>query len=113
MLPPLPLAPPSIAAAAGAPGILSVVRSHPLQPQPYTGMVQIVSGEIAEDLATYMAESEQTNSALALGVAINRDCSVSAAGGYLVQVRHGAGWGEAAPRAGALSGCVCEQPRMV
>lgn len=51
-------------------------------------MVQIVSGEIAEDLATYMAESEQTNSALALGVAINRDCSVNAAGGYLVQVRY-------------------------
>ncbi|KIZ01469.1 putative chaperonin [Monoraphidium neglectum] len=67
-------------------GVLSVVRSHPLQPQPYTGMVKIVSGEIAEDLATYMAESEQTNSALALGVAINRDCSVNAAGGYLVQV---------------------------
>ncbi|KAI8470549.1 MAG: heat shock protein Hsp33 [Monoraphidium minutum] len=67
-------------------GVLSVVRSHPQQPVPYTGMVQIVSGEIAEDLATYMAESEQTNSALALGVAINRDCSVSAAGGYLVQV---------------------------
>lgn len=67
-------------------GVLSVVRSHPLQPQPYTGMVRIVSGEIAEDLATYLAESEQTNSALALGVAINRDCSVNAAGGYLVQV---------------------------
>jgi len=67
-------------------GVLSVVRSHPLQPQPYTGIVKIVSGEIAEDLATYMAESEQTNSALALGVAINRDCSVNAAGGYLVQV---------------------------
>jgi molecular chaperone Hsp33 len=33
-----------------------------------------------------MAESEQTNSALALGVAINRDCSVNAAGGYLVQI---------------------------
>lgn len=35
-------------------GVLSVVRSHPLQPQPYTGVVQIVSGEVAEDLATYM-----------------------------------------------------------
>lgn len=67
-------------------GVLSVVRSHPLQPQPYTGVVKIVSGEIAEDLATYMAESEQTNSALALGVAIDRDCNVAAAGGYLVQV---------------------------
>lgn len=72
-------------AAVGS-GVLSVVRSHPLQPQPYTGVVQIVSGEIAEDLATYMAESEQTNSALALGVSINGDCTVNCAGGYLVQV---------------------------
>jgi molecular chaperone Hsp33 len=37
--------------AVGA-GVLSIVRSHPQQPQPYTGMVRIVSGEIAEDLAT-------------------------------------------------------------
>jgi hypothetical protein len=78
--------------------VLSIVRSHPLQPQPYTGMVRIVSGEIAEDLATYMAESEQTNSALALGVSINRDCSVNAAGGYLVQARRGAGTGWAGLR---------------
>jgi molecular chaperone Hsp33 len=67
-------------------GVLSVVRSHPLEPQPYTGTVPIATGEIAEDLATYLATSEQTNSALALGVAISRDCEVTAAGGYLVQV---------------------------
>jgi hypothetical protein len=42
--------------------------------------------QIAEDLATYLVDSEQTNSALALGVCINRDCSVKSAGGYLVQV---------------------------
>jgi hypothetical protein len=46
--------PPPTVAPAPAAGVLSVVRSHPLQPQPYTGMVKIVSGEIAEDLATYM-----------------------------------------------------------
>lgn len=75
----------AVGAAVGS-GVLSVVRSHPAQPQPYTGVVQIVSGEIAEDLATYLAESEQTNSALALGVAIGKELQVEAAGGFLVQV---------------------------
>eukprot|EP00877_Chromochloris_zofingiensis_P014061 jgi/Chrzof1/8909/Cz03g28230.t1 len=75
----------NVAAAVGA-GVLSVVRSHPLEPQPYTGMVPIQTGEIAEDLATYLAESEQTNSALALGVSINKDLSVRSAGGFLVQI---------------------------
>lgn len=64
-----------------------MVRSHPMEPKPYTGMVPIVSGEIAEDLANYLVESEQTNSALGLGVSINRDCSIKSAGGFLVQVR--------------------------
>lgn len=64
-----------------------MVRSHPLEPQPYTSMTPIVSGEIAEDLANYLAESEQKNSALGLGVSINRECSIKSAGGFLVQVR--------------------------
>lgn len=64
-----------------------MVRTQPLSPQPYTGTVEITSGEVAEDLAVYMAESEQTNSALALGVQLGTDGLVSAAGGYLIQVR--------------------------
>ena len=40
-------------------GVLSVVRSHPAQERPYTGLVEIRSGEIAEDLAAYLADSEQ------------------------------------------------------
>ncbi|KAG1675967.1 hypothetical protein FOA52_014211 [Chlamydomonas sp. UWO 241] len=75
----------NVGAAVGR-GILAVVRSHPKDPKPYTGMVPIVSGEIAEDLASYLVESEQTNSAIGLGVSINRDCSIQAAGGFLVQV---------------------------
>ncbi|CAK0779921.1 hypothetical protein CVIRNUC_004889 [Coccomyxa viridis] len=67
-------------------GVLAVVRSNVAQDKPYTGLTEIKSGEVAEDLAAYLADSEQTNSALALGVSISRDASVRAAGGYLVQV---------------------------
>ena len=63
-----------------------MVRSNVAQDKPYTGLTEIKSGEVAEDLAAYLADSEQTNSALALGVSISRDASVRAAGGYLVQV---------------------------
>ena len=62
-----------------------MVRSNVAQDKPYTGLTEIKSGEVAEDLAAYLADSEQTNSALALGVSISRDASVRAAGGYLLQ----------------------------
>ena len=67
-------------------GVLAVVRSHPQNERPYQGMIPIATGEVAEDLARYLADSEQTNSALALGVSINRDASIRAAGGFLIQV---------------------------
>ena len=70
-------------------GVLAVVRSHPQNEHPYQGMIPIATGEVAEDLARYLADSEQTNSALALGVSINRDSSIRAAGGFLIQVRVG------------------------
>ena len=64
-----------------------MVRSEDSQyTQPYTGMIPIRSGEIAEDFAMYLADSEQTNSAVGLGVAIGTDLSVLAAGGFLVNV---------------------------
>ncbi len=46
----------NVGAAVGA-GVLAVVRSHPLEPRPYTGMVPIVSGEVAEDLANYLVRA--------------------------------------------------------
>lgn len=52
----------------------------------YTGTSQIVSGEIAEDIAYYLTKSEQTPSAVALGVRVGKDGAVVAAGGYLVQL---------------------------
>ncbi|PSC75263.1 heat shock 33 [Micractinium conductrix] len=70
-------------------GVLAVVRSLPAArgfETPYTGMVPIHSGEIAEDLARYLVDSEQTQSALGLGVSIHRDLSIKAAGGFLIQV---------------------------
>jgi molecular chaperone Hsp33 len=53
--------------------------------KPYTGIVPIVSGEIAKDLAFYLTESEQTPSAVALGVRVDSDGAVTAAGGFLAQ----------------------------
>ncbi len=60
-----------------------------MEPKPYTGMVPILTGEVAEDLANYLADSEQTNSAIGLGVSLNRDCEVKSAGGFLIQARRG------------------------
>eukprot|EP00871_Galdieria_phlegrea_P004298 jgi/Galph1/486/GphlegSOOS_G5231.1 len=71
-------------------GILSVTRNHYSWKQPYQGLVKIVSGELAEDVASYLYESEQINSAVGAGVFVSQDGSVSAAGGYLVQLLPGA-----------------------
>jgi molecular chaperone Hsp33 len=71
-------------------GVLAVVRYHPTWREPYSGIVPLVSGEIAEDLAHYLLESEQTPSALALGVYVGPDGIPEAAGGYLVQALPGA-----------------------
>lgn len=71
-------------------GELSVVRFRPGWKEPYTGIVPIVAGEIAEDIALYLTESEQTPSAVGLGVFHEPDGAAAAAGGYLVQSLPGA-----------------------
>ncbi len=73
-----------VSSAIGKAGFLTVTKDLGLK-EPYKGMVQLYSGEIAEDLALYLTESEQIPSALALGVFVEPDNSVSAAGGFLVQ----------------------------
>ncbi|HPE15977.1 MAG TPA: Hsp33 family molecular chaperone HslO [Oscillospiraceae bacterium] len=78
-----------VGSAVGADGYLTVVRDLGLR-EPYVGRVRLVSGEIAEDVTAYFAESEQTPSACALGVLIERDRSVGAAGGYLISLMPGA-----------------------
>ncbi|KAK9831184.1 hypothetical protein WJX74_006538 [Apatococcus lobatus] len=67
-------------------GVLAIVRNHEKWARPYTGLVPIVTGEVGDDLASYLVESEQSNSALGLGVSIHKDASVRAAGGFLIQV---------------------------
>ncbi|HEU4429088.1 MAG TPA: Hsp33 family molecular chaperone HslO [Myxococcota bacterium] len=77
---------------AGAIGLgeLSVARFRPSWREPYTGIVPIVSGEIAEDLALYLTESEQTPSSVALGIYHDPDGAPAAAGAFLVQALPGA-----------------------
>lgn len=73
-----------VANALGKAGFLTVTKDLGLK-EPYSGMVQLLSSEIAEDLAYYLTESEQTPSAVGLGVFVEPDNRVSAAGGFLIQ----------------------------
>lgn len=71
-------------------GILSVIRFHPEWREPYAGIVPLASGEIAEDIAHYLRDSEQKPCAVALGVHLSSHCEVDAAGGFLVHALPGA-----------------------
>lgn len=66
-------------------GNLTVIKDLGMR-EPYVGQTQLVSGEIAEDLAHYFATSDQQPSVVALGVLIEKDYTVKAAGGYIIQV---------------------------
>ncbi|MDD5207485.1 MAG: Hsp33 family molecular chaperone HslO [Desulfobacterales bacterium] len=73
-----------VSGVLGRKGLLVVTKDLRMK-EPYSGMVELRSGEIAEDLAHYLAESEQIPSAVALGVYVEPDKSVTAAGGFMVQ----------------------------
>lgn len=78
-----------VGAAVGTDGMLTVIRDLQMK-EPYIGSIQLVSGEIGDDVTAYFAQSEQTPTACALGVLVDTDCSVKVAGGYLVQLMPGA-----------------------
>lgn len=77
-----------VGGAVGKNGFLYVIKDLGLK-EPYTGSVPLVSGEIGEDVTRYFAESEQTSSAVSLGVLVDTDNTVKAAGGYIVQLMPG------------------------
>ena len=79
-----------VGAAVGCDGTLTVIKDLHMK-EPYIGSVQLLGGEIAEDIAQYFVESEQIPTACALGVLVDRDQSVRCAGGYLIQLLPGAG----------------------
>lgn len=65
-------------------GFLNVIKDVGLR-EPYRGTVNLQSGEIAEDIAYYLNASEQVPSAVSLGVYVDKDNSVKAAGGFMIQ----------------------------
>ena len=77
-----------VSGAVGTQGQLYVIKDIGLK-EPYIGQVPIISGEIAEDLTNYFAQSEQTPSVCALGVLVNPDLTVKRAGGYIIQLLPG------------------------
>ena len=74
-----------VGATVGTDGTLTVIRDLQMK-EPYIGSVALASGEIGDDVTAYFAQSEQTPTACALGVLVDRDQSVKVAGGYLFQL---------------------------
>lgn len=79
----------AVGTAVGKDGTLYVIKDLGMR-DPYVGQVPIHSGEIAEDFTYYFTVSEQTPSAVSLGVLVDKDLSIKAAGGFIIQMMPGA-----------------------
>lgn len=102
-----------VGAAVGHKGTLTVIKDLGMK-EPYIGSIQLVSGEIAEDVTAYFVESEQIPTACALGVLVSADQTVLNAGGYILQLLPGAEDGvigrleEAIKKFGPVTGALSE-----
>lgn len=74
-----------VAGAVGTDGTLTVMKDIGLK-EPYIGQIPIVTGEIAEDITSYFAQSEQIPTVCALGVLVNPNLTIKAAGGFIIQL---------------------------
>lgn len=74
-----------VSGAVGCDGFLTVIKDLSMK-EPFIGTTEIVSGEIAEDITSYFAQSEQIGACCALGVLVDTDQSIKQAGGYIVEV---------------------------
>ena len=74
-----------VSGAVGTDGYLNIIKENELTKTGYNGLVPLVSGEIAEDFASYFANSKQTPTVLALGVLVNKD-GVKESGGYMINL---------------------------
>ena len=74
--------------AVGA-GTLKIIKDVGLK-DPYVGSIELISGEIADDLTYYFAQSEQVPSSVGLGVLVDTDCTIKHSGGFIVQLMPGA-----------------------
>lgn len=78
-----------VGGAIGKNGYLKVIKDMGLK-EPYIGQVPVYTGEIGDDIAYYFTVSEQTPSAVALGVLVDTDLSIKASGGFIIQMMPGA-----------------------
>ncbi|MEJ2289541.1 MAG: Hsp33 family molecular chaperone HslO [Deinococcales bacterium] len=88
-LPPRPDGKLDVGGAVGSKGDIEVIRSHAPYGDPYASNLELATGEVAEDIATFLAVSEQIASAVLLGVSFDGEGAVERAGGVLLQALPG------------------------